>query len=82
MQFLQEWCHLTVFGLSENEFCSIVLDSVSMKSASMVIPQGWNCWSPAGMLRQMKGAGQLHSEPSMARLKLFSVLSMLHGIHR
>ena len=28
MQVLQEWCHMIVFGLSKNEFCSVVLDSL------------------------------------------------------
>ncbi len=50
MQFLREWCHMIVFGLSQNEFCSVVLDSVSVKSASMVILQGRNCSSQGGML--------------------------------
>ena len=62
MQFLQEWCHMIVFGLSENEFCSIVLDSVSVKSASMVILHGQNCSSQAGMLRQMKRVCQVWSD--------------------
>ena len=66
VQFLQEWCHMIVFGLSKNKFCSVVLDS-----ASRVILQGWNCSSQAWMLWQMKRVGQLHSESSMVRLKLF-----------
>ena len=28
VQFLQEWCHMIVFGLSKNKFCSVVLDSL------------------------------------------------------
>ena len=28
VQFLQEWCHMIVFGLSRNKFCSVVLDSL------------------------------------------------------
>ena len=28
VQFLQEWCHMIVFGLSKNTFCSVVLDSL------------------------------------------------------
>ena len=28
MQFLQKWCHMIVFGLSKNRFCSLVLDSL------------------------------------------------------
>ena len=28
MQFLQEWCHMIVFGLSKNKFSSTVLDSL------------------------------------------------------
>ena len=27
MQLLQECCHMMVFGLSKNKFCSVVLDS-------------------------------------------------------
>ena len=72
---------MIVCGFSENEFCNVVLDSVSVKSASMVIMQGWNCSSQARMLWQMKQAGQLHSESSMVRLKLFSVLGVLYSIH-
>ena len=71
MQFLPEWCHLIVFGLSKNKFRSVVLDSVSVKSASRVIREEWNCSSPAGMLWQMKRVGQLYSESSMVGLKLF-----------
>ena len=65
---------MIVFGLSKNKFCIVVLDSVtsvSVKSASMVILQGWSCSSQAGMLWQMKRVGQLHSESSMVGLKLF-----------
>ena len=40
VQFLQEWCHMILCGFSENEFCNVVLDSVSVKSASVVILQG------------------------------------------
>ena len=28
VQFLQEWCHMIIFGLSKNKFCSVVLDSL------------------------------------------------------
>ena len=28
VQFSQEWCHMIVFGLSKNKFCSVVLDSL------------------------------------------------------
>ena len=28
VQFLQEWCHMMVFELSKNKFCSVVLDSL------------------------------------------------------
>ena len=28
VQFLQEWCHMIVSGLSKNKFCSVVLDSL------------------------------------------------------
>ena len=28
VQFLQEWCHMIVFGLSKNKFCIVVLDSL------------------------------------------------------
>ena len=62
---------MIVFGLSKNKFCSVVLDSVSVKSVSLVILQGRNCSSQAWMLWQMKRVGQLHSELSMAGLKLF-----------
>ena len=62
---------MIVFGLSKNKFCSVVLDSASVKSASRVILQGWNCSSQAWMLWQMKRVGQLHSESSMVGLKLF-----------
>ena len=55
--------------------------SVSVKSASRVILQEWNCSSQAGMIRQMKGAGHLQSESSMVGLKLFSVQGTLYGIH-
>ena len=69
---------MIVSGLSKNEFCSVGLDSVNVKSASMVILQGWSCsrllrllFDQARMLWQMKRAGQLHSESSMVGLKLF-----------
>ena len=62
---------MIVCALSKNKFCSVVLDSVSVKSALLVILQGWNCSSQVGMLWQMKRVGQLHSESSTVGLKLF-----------
>ena len=69
MQFLQEWCHIIVFGLSKNNFFSVVFEFV--KSVSVVNLQEWNCSSQARMLWQMKRVGQLHPESSMVGLKLF-----------
>ena len=65
---------MIVFGLSRR-FLEVLQRcfglSVSVKSASRIILQGYNCSSQAGMLWQMKRVGQLHSESSMVGLKLF-----------
>ena len=62
---------MIIFGLRMSFVACFGL-SVSVKSASVVILQGWNCSSQGGILWQMKQTGQLHFESSMIRLKLLS----------